>query len=177
MRCARCDQPVVRQSVGWSGEEVLVFGWCPECMEEAGCRLVDEEIPQRSGRERGKEAEKGRVLDPAPPAWTQATVSPALTVSRLPAVGGIAYAMLLMGGGFLSGGFYHALIPQRGAIPVTPSPFGNGTPAFLFAGGLALIAVGLMLWKATHPRRPSRSARASQFGFDRPNTLTRQVNP
>ena len=176
MRCARCDQPVVRQTVGWSGEEILVFGWCLECVEDAGCRLVDEDPPHRSGHQRDREQGEPRGTDLVPPAWTQATVSPALTVSRLPAVGRIAYAMLLVGGGFLSGGFYHALTPRPALEPATgPSPFGNGSPAFLFVGGLALITVGLMLWKATRPQRPSRSPRASRFDFDRPNALTRKA--
>ena len=39
MRCTRCDAIIYRQGVGRTPSGQLVFGWCPGCLAECGCRV------------------------------------------------------------------------------------------------------------------------------------------
>jgi len=39
VRCTRCDRIAIPQAVGRTPDDRLVFGWCPDCLADAGCRI------------------------------------------------------------------------------------------------------------------------------------------
>lgn len=41
MRCARCDRIDFPQVLARAPDGRLVFGWCPECLDEEGCEILD----------------------------------------------------------------------------------------------------------------------------------------
>src|SRR3954463_14496362 len=41
MRCTRCDGLAVPQAVGIAPNGKVVFGYCPQCLADTNCRLVE----------------------------------------------------------------------------------------------------------------------------------------
>jgi len=46
MRCTRCDRIIFQQGVGRTPGGQLVFGWCPACLAECGCRVEGARVPR-----------------------------------------------------------------------------------------------------------------------------------
>jgi hypothetical protein len=134
MRCTRCDGLAVPQAVGIDPDGRVVFGWCLQCLEAAGCRLVEVPVASpsqlRSSIVSRPQDRSGRTGSPAQTALNEAGWIVAI----------VAFLMLTWG-----------LILMAVALfrepPLSPggSPLGNGTPSLLGMGGAATALLGLVL--------------------------------
>jgi hypothetical protein len=122
MRCARCDQIIVRQVLGRLPDGRLVFGWCEACLEATASERVD---PPTSGclspRALGIKVRERR-LDRAQSLWR-----------------GLALAWL--GGAGLLGAWGVILAYVGGWKLASPLP-GAGHPSDLFGSGSAVALIG-----------------------------------
>jgi hypothetical protein len=174
MRCTRCDRPAAPQTVGWTPAGQLVFGWCPACMDDRGCRLI--EAPP-FGRDIPIAVVIQMPVAPMPPPapnWTKAAPDPAATRARLPWLRRLAIACEGWAAVLVVAGFFLQVWPRSG-VPI--SPFGNGTPALLLVGGLGMAATGVVFWALSlaprsvvaQPPLPKRSDPATRPRIDRLN--------
>jgi len=122
MRCARCDRLAIPQAVGRMPNGQVVFGWCLDCMEAAGCVRIK--------RARGARAFRRRRRRP-------------LTMEERRATGLALVALFLGLWGLVLAvvGIWKTLRPVRGHW----NAYGNGTPSVLLVGGAALGIAGLTL--------------------------------
>lgn len=133
MRCTRCDRLAIPQAVGRTREGVLVFGWCLDCLEAAGCQDVAVADPVRPRRRRAR-------LFATPRAGPRLATVP--DVSRRRRIFAVVALMLSLWGIVL---MVEGLVIALRARLVSPSPLGNGSPLLIFGGG-ATSAYGLGLW-------------------------------
>jgi hypothetical protein len=156
MRCTQCDKLVIPQAVGLTEEGRVVFGWCLDCLEEAGCREIEPAPRSRlrpgfhrlvlrdrgvlsrlraGARRRARRLALERV-EPERPAssspWEQ----------RRQVVIAVAGSLGLWGLVLVASGIFLHWRQQVRAI----SLLGNGTPALLIGGGGAAAVVGVALW-------------------------------
>jgi hypothetical protein len=149
------------QTVGRTPDGVLVFGWCLDCVREAGCTEVELSMRPRAShlpslQELERAARPGRDRDRQGHREGRAWMVTLVTVVLA------AWGMLL-----LSGGAWLFLRPAEGPA----SPFGNGTPLLLVVGGAATMATALTLGATAfgpvlvRSRRALRSIRWTAFLF------------
>jgi hypothetical protein len=146
MRCTRCDRPAVPQSVGYTPQGLLVFGWCLDCMHDHDCVFVEAgRFGKRPRRNWAKRLGAGLRREGAPlPAWIRlGAVDPGLAAHRLRFLRRIALAIEACAGIFLGMGAA-ALIHPRPAPPSGPLP--NGRVSFLIVGSIALAIMGIVIW-------------------------------
>ncbi|MEO6810208.1 MAG: hypothetical protein ABI353_13925 [Isosphaeraceae bacterium] len=141
MRCTRCDQIAVPQSVGRTPDGVLVFGWCQTCMAEGGCRIEEPaarriwrrigQLPQRLARAKPKRREiENRRLG-------------------LMGVAGLlaAWALTLT---------FLGVVRLPGPIQNPPKPIDVGSGWFLLGGGAAMALISVSVWIAALDREALR---------------------
>ncbi|WP_406696702.1 hypothetical protein V5E97_37525 [Singulisphaera sp. Ch08] len=138
MRCARCDRLAIPQAVGFLPDGQVVFGWCLDCLEEAGCTEIEAVWRGDSLRE------LPRVLLHGPTLAYTATAPPdrrklLLGITALLATWSIV--LIVVG-----------IWTIRQQVPSDPSPLGNGRPILLLAGGAATAATSLLLLGLSHGR-------------------------
>ncbi|AGA26231.1 hypothetical protein [Singulisphaera acidiphila] len=143
MRCTRCDRLAIPQAVGRTRDGLLVFGWCLDCLEEAGCTMIEAVSKCNTRRP------VPRVLSLRPS--TSHPVTPPSDRRRL-----------LVGVASLLGAWSTVLIAVgvwtlRQPTPSNPSPLGNGRPVLFFVGGAATSATSLLLLCLSHGRGLLRS--------------------
>ena len=128
MRCSRCDRPAVPQALGRDGDGRLVFGWCLDCLHAAGCSEI--------------EVARGAGSDPRhlPPLFL-AHIPARPDATRRRGVRIVALVLTLWSVLLFTGGAW--AIWANSARP--PSPMGNGTPLFLFAGAVSTALTALLL--------------------------------
>jgi hypothetical protein len=144
MRCARCDQIIVRQVLGRLPDGRLVFGWCEACLEATACEWID---PSTSGflspRALGIKVH-GRRLDRGQSLWRGFALA-WLGGAGLLAAWGVILAYI--GGWKLS-----SPLPGSGH----PSdPFGSSSAVSLI-GSAILTALSLVGWTLVHGRGAKR---------------------
>ena len=148
MRCTRCDRLAIPQAVGVTDDDVVVFGWCLACLEEAGCRQIEAAARARRRSTRlvltaARRPRKPRAQDGLPKSHAQVVPDrghAAEARRRMVAVIVAAlsiWGLLLMGAGLF-------LFGRQARGPVSPT--GNGTPALLFGGGGATVLIGHLIW-------------------------------
>ena len=135
MRCTRCDRIAVPQAIGRTADDLIVFGWCLDCLAEEGCTLIETDwapfglAPRRSRRRRARPA-----AQPANPSRRLAYFL----------VGGMAaWTLTLMVLGLVS--LCAPTGPEVG-------PLSRGFGQRLITAGLLAGATGLALWAATLDR-------------------------
>jgi hypothetical protein len=146
MRCARCDRLAIPQAVGLSPEGLVVFGWCLDCLEEAGCTDV-EVVERRSDRRGPPRVSSLGSIAPRPALDRRDRRRLFLGVTLLLSI----WSIVLIAGGIRT-------IRQPPAP--NPSPLGNGSPLLLLAGGAATATTSLLLLVLSHGRALLRSRRA-----------------
>lgn len=145
MRCARCDRLVIPQATGVSRHGDVVFGWCVQCLEETGCVDI---APAKPKRRHKLHAPSGRPNAPFPSART-----PRHPLDERRRVVNVISVILGSWGVML---ILRAVLAFRQPRTLA-SPFGNGSFALLFAGGVMCCLVGLGLWAAV-PRVPTEAS-------------------
>ncbi len=162
MRCTRCDRWAVPQAVGRTPDDIVVFGWCLDCLRETGCTEVEV-----ANRVRGTRLPTLPELERAP------RHEPDRPRERRTRIVALVTAMLAVWGMFLlSAGGWLLRRPPEGPV----SPFGNGTPVLLLVGGGTTTATALVLGMTAFGRvllrsRPAlRAVRWASFLMEnRPN--------
>jgi hypothetical protein len=124
MRCTRCDGIAVPQTLGRLPDGRLAFGLCLRCLMAEGADQI--EIAPR-----GRHAAR-RLMAAAPTRRADPRLRGVRALAGLLAAWGLALAVV----GASSGGSHPG---------APPSPFGNGTPALLLVGALAMAGMGLGL--------------------------------
>ena len=165
MRCARCDQPVVPQAVGWTLEGRIVFGWCLHCLTDNECLEVEIATPRRRTttqlvlRERRKRSwlesgpgSRGRRATP------HNLPSPARQLLR-----GAGAIIGIWGGILLISGLVLSSRPSEMVLTAVE----RSIPHVMIAGGGTIAIAGALLWTiATHFwNRSQRWLRGTQAFF------------
>ncbi len=164
MRCTRCDRWALPQTVGRTPDDVLVFGWCPDCVREAGCTEVDLAMRLRASHLPSLQ-ELERAARPAPPASDRDRQTHREGRARMISL--VTVVLAAWGALLLSAGAWLFLRPAEGPA----SPFGNGTPLLLVVGGAATMTTALALGITAfghvlvRSRRTLRSVRWAAFLF------------
>lgn len=146
MRCAQCDRLAIPQAVGRSPEGLVVFGWCLDCLEEAGCTEI-EAVARRSDR---------RV---SPRVWSLGSLAPQPPVDRRQRRRLVLLVASLLGAwslGLLAIGIWTIYRPPT----PNPSPLGNGMPMLFLVGGAATATTSLLLLILSHGQALWRSRQA-----------------
>jgi hypothetical protein len=138
MRCAQCDRLAIPQAVGLSPEGLVVFGWCLDCLEEAGCTEI-EVVERRRDRRRPPRVTSLGSIAPRPAADRRDRRRLFLFVTSLLSV----WSIVLIAVGIWT-------IRQPPAS--NPSPLGNGRPMLFLAGGAATATTSLLLFVLSHGR-------------------------
>ncbi|HMB07499.1 MAG TPA: hypothetical protein VKP69_27685 [Isosphaeraceae bacterium] len=146
MRCTRCDRWAVPQAVARTPDDIVVFGWCLDCLRETGCTEV--EVADRvRGTRLPALPEMGRAPRHEPDRSGERRTRIVALVTALLAAWGM---VLLSAGGRL------LRRPPEGPA----SPFGNGTPVLLLVGGGTTTATALVLGMTAFGRVLLRSLTA-----------------
>jgi hypothetical protein len=138
MRCAQCDRLAIPQAVGLSPEGLVIFGWCLDCLEEAGCTEI-EAVARRSDRRGMPRVSSLGSIAPQPAVNRGDRRRLVLLVASL--LGAWALVLIAMG-------IWKIRQPP---IP-NPSPLGNGMPMLFLAGGVATAMTSLLLFVLPHGR-------------------------
>ena len=167
MRCSRCDQPVVPQALGLAPDGRIVFGWCLNCLEDAGCVNIEVARPRRRPSTRLVLREASRRSWFEPSALTalrrdnsEVQLSPARQLLQgSGAIMGIWGVILLISG---------VVLLSRGSLPRL-NPIQGSIPHLMIVGGGMVASAGAVVWLiATHFWTRSRSwlrgAQAVFFG-------------
>ena len=168
MRCTRCDQPAVPQSVGRTPRGLLIFGWCSSCMDDHGCARI--EAPPFGPRLLETEAKPARV-GPVWPEWARgpAASDPEQTRNGLSGIRLVASLLAIWGVVFCGMGIIRLpFAANRGAGAVS-NWLSNGATTFLVGGGLALFALAGLLWDVTIPVQRRRSQPSESVALDLPS--------
>lgn len=161
MRCTRCDRPAVPQSVGYTPQGLLVFGWCLECMHDHECTFVEATLFGEAAKRRRKWKKWGRRGARGGfsiPGWVRSgALDPQLASTRLRFLQRIALAIEACAGFFLGMGLILMAHPMG-----TPGvgPFPTGRPPLLVGGGIALAIMGALIWLTTRGQ-PGANAQPS----------------
>jgi hypothetical protein len=166
MRCTRCDRWALPQTVGRTPDGVLVFGWCPDCVRDAGCVEIELLVrPRASHLPSLRELERAARL--VSPASDGARDRPGHRAGRARMITLVTVVLAAWGAFLLSAGAWLFLQPAEGPA----SPFGNGTPVLLAVGGAATMVTALALGMTgfgpalVRSRRTLRSIRWTAFLF------------
>ncbi len=141
MRCARCDQLILRQATGVNPDGEVVFGWCLPCMTEVGCTFVTTNKVDRRKSTRVILTERPHVISP-----------------NAKMLRGVAGGIATWSGILLLAGLWRLFEPGFAA---NPSPFGNGGAVLFLVGALSLGILGLGLYASTW----SSSRRGQVLGY------------
>jgi hypothetical protein len=149
MRCTQCDGLAVPQAVGLDPDGRVVFGWCPRCLVENRCTIV--EISAKGIQDLVLNFDQGNATRPTRD-FNDPRSRGLIIDQSIWLIGLVGFLMLIWGGAILGAGFLTGGQPSR-----SPSPLGNGTPPMLRIGGLVTMMLGLMfLTMAAHHDREFR---------------------
>ena len=129
MRCARCDQIIINQSIGSNSDGEVVFGWCVMCMTlTAHCTEITLAKPNR------------------PPGW-QARSQPIDPNQRI--LLGVARGVATWGLILILAGLWRL---STSAPVLDGNSLGNGSAPLFIGGGLALGLMSASLYGSTLSR-------------------------